>query len=237
MSSPSAACSVPSAERRRRSRGGSASPKPFGACTTPTTRWEDPRATDRELVETDPLVEAAINGDERAFEALVRQHRPDLHRRCARILGADADADDAVQETLVRAWRRLESFEGRSTFATWLHGIATNTCLDTLRRRARAPQLVGDAVLDERAARGDDNPADAAVRRDELRQASLAVRRSAHGPAALGARASEGAPPDRGRDGGAPRRVRRLGEQLAPAGPRGVAADAGDRLPRDRVEE
>lgn len=64
-------------------------------------------------------------------------HREALNALCARMLGSGSDADDAVQEALVRAWRGIERFDGRSSLGTWLHRIATNVCLDMLAERAR----------------------------------------------------------------------------------------------------
>jgi RNA polymerase sigma-70 factor (ECF subfamily) len=62
-----------------------------------------------------------------------------LHAHCRRILGSPSDAEDAVQEALLRAWRSRGSFEGRSSFSWWLKRIATNTCIDIARRGARSP--------------------------------------------------------------------------------------------------
>jgi RNA polymerase sigma-70 factor (ECF subfamily) len=67
----------------------------------------------------------------------LEQHRPALTGHCYRMLGSLTDADDAVQETMVRAWRKFESFDGRSSLKTWLCRIATNVCLDTLSDRNR----------------------------------------------------------------------------------------------------
>jgi len=64
-------------------------------------------------------------------------HREALNALCVRMLGSGSDADDAVQEALVRAWRSIERFDGRSSLGTWLHRIATNVCLDMLAERAR----------------------------------------------------------------------------------------------------
>jgi RNA polymerase sigma-70 factor, ECF subfamily len=67
------------------------------------------------------------------------RHRAELTRHCSRLLGSGGDAEDAVQETMVRAWRAYERFEGRSSVRTWLYHIATNVCRDALDRRRRRP--------------------------------------------------------------------------------------------------
>ena len=82
-------------------------------------------------------MEAARTGDEAAFGALVERHRRELHVHCYRMLGSFEDAEDLVQETFLRAWRKRRSFEGRSSFRAWLYRIATNACLDALERRPR----------------------------------------------------------------------------------------------------
>jgi RNA polymerase sigma-70 factor (TIGR02960 family) len=87
-------------------------------------------------------VAAARRGDESAFEALVAAYRNPLHAYCYRMLGSVHDADDALQETLLAAWRGLAGFEGRSSLRSWLYRIATHACLRlaaTRRRRALAP--------------------------------------------------------------------------------------------------
>ena len=80
-------------------------------------------------------------GDEAAFASLADRHRRELQVHCYRMLGSFEDAEDLVQETLLRAWRRRETFEGRSTFRAWLYRIATNACLDYLERHPRRPTV------------------------------------------------------------------------------------------------
>ena len=83
------------------------------------------------------LVDAVRGGDESAFVVLVERYRRRLHVHCYRMLGSFDEAEDVVQETLLRAWKARRSFEGRSSFRTWLYAIATNACLNALERSPR----------------------------------------------------------------------------------------------------
>jgi RNA polymerase sigma-70 factor, ECF subfamily len=80
------------------------------------------------------LVDAARRGDEDAFRLLLEPHRPAIHAHCYRMLGSLFDADDALQETLLRVWRGLPGFQGHELLRPWLYRIATNVCLDVLGR-------------------------------------------------------------------------------------------------------
>ena len=91
------------------------------------------------------LVDLARAGDEAAFTAVVIPHRRELHVHCYRMLGNFEDADDAVQETLLAAWRGIGEFGGRASMRTWLYRIATNTCLNMLRGATRRPQPASSA--------------------------------------------------------------------------------------------
>ena len=83
------------------------------------------------------LVDAARRGDEGAFRRLVEPQHRDVHAHCYRMLGSVHDADDALQEALLRAWRGLGRFESRSSLRSWLYRIATNVCLDALKKRSK----------------------------------------------------------------------------------------------------
>jgi RNA polymerase sigma-70 factor (ECF subfamily) len=144
------------------------------------------------------LVAAATAGDESAFVGLVERYRRELQLHCYRMLGSLEDAEDMVQETVLRAWRRRDGFEGRSSFRAWLYRIATNACLDLLERRpsrvlardvapAGDPELVLPSaselpwldpypdLLLEGVATAQDDPEAAAVSKETIELAFLAA--------------------------------------------------------------
>jgi RNA polymerase sigma-70 factor (ECF subfamily) len=128
---------------------------------------------------------AAPPAGEAAFAALAGRHRRELHIHCYRMLASFDDAEDAVQDTFLRAWRSRESFDGTALRA-WLYRIATNVCLDMLRRSSRQLTTLGsfaevpwlqpypDRLLDE-AAPGDDQPEAVAVERETIELVFLAA--------------------------------------------------------------
>ncbi len=125
-------------------------------------------------------VAAATAGDEAAFSALVERHRHELQVHCYRMLGSFDDAEDQLQETFLRAWRRRATYAGRSTFRAWLYRIATNACLDELARRPRRPsggevpwlQPYPDALLEAVPAEAGD-PDAAAVEKETIELAFM----------------------------------------------------------------
>ncbi|WP_028659319.1 RNA polymerase subunit sigma-70 [Nocardioides insulae] len=133
--------------------------------------------------------------EEDEFSESAERHRRELHVHCYRMLGSFQDAEDAVQETFLRAWRGRETFEGRSTFRAWLYRIATNTCLDQISGRRRQPATGGevqwlqpypDRLLDELSADDADEPEAVALARETIELAYLvAVQHLAPRPRAV----------------------------------------------------
>jgi RNA polymerase sigma-70 factor (ECF subfamily) len=87
------------------------------------------------------LLEAARSGDEDAFGRLFEPFRRRLYAHCFRMLGSRHDAEDAMQEVMLRTWRSLSTFEGRAALGSWLYRIATNVCLSALKQRPTALPL------------------------------------------------------------------------------------------------
>ena len=92
------------------------------------------------------LLGRARTGDEAAFRELVAAYQRELHVHCYRILGSTHDAEDALQETLLAAWRGLAEFRERSSLRTWLYRIATNRCLNALRAGSRRPHMESEKM-------------------------------------------------------------------------------------------
>ena len=119
--------------------------------------------------------------DRASFTEGVERHRRELHVHCYRMLGSFQESEDAVQETFLRAWRRRETYEGRSSLRAWLYAIATNACLDALDKRPRKVSPAGEAswlqpypdeLLDQLPAETED-PEAAAVAKETIELAYL----------------------------------------------------------------
>lgn len=143
--------------------------------------------TSRSTTATEAVVAAATAGDEAAFGALAERHRGELRVHCYRMLGSLEDAEDAVQETFLRAWRRRDTYAGRASFRAWLYGIATNASLDAAAAARRRPpttagpaspagvpwlQPLPDRLLDAAAPAGDE-PEAAVIARETIELAFL----------------------------------------------------------------
>ncbi len=125
-------------------------------------------------------LDAARQGDRAAFDTLIAPLRDQLLAHCYRMLGSIHDADDALQDTMLRAWKGLAGFDGRSEFSTWIYRIATNASLDAISRNARRVlpvDLTADDALGAETVRwiepfanaiGPDSPEAAAVRRESV---------------------------------------------------------------------
>ncbi|MBM3738198.1 MAG: RNA polymerase sigma factor [Acidobacteria bacterium] len=102
------------------------------------------------MAETDQALASRVRaGDSGAFRHLVERHSRSVFRLAFRMTGSESDADDIVQDTFLRAFRQIETYEARSAFSTWIYRIAANCCLDMLRARRRRPQELPEALVCE----------------------------------------------------------------------------------------
>lgn len=124
------------------------------------------------------LVERALDNDLAAFEKLVTRYQSKIINYAARMLNDPEEAEDVAQEAFVKAYRSLDSFRGASSFSTWLYRIATNLCIDRVRKRKRSPQQAYslDEPLDKDEERGGRDVPDLSteptrqIEREELKQ-------------------------------------------------------------------
>jgi len=101
------------------------------------------------------LLDRARRGDETAFDSLISPYRGELHAHCYRMLASTHDAEDALQDALLKAWRGISRFEGRSSFRSWLYKIATNASLDAIGRRPKRVLPIDYPATDPSQASGD----------------------------------------------------------------------------------
>ena len=137
-----------------------------------------------------------LDADDATVAAELERHRPELTAHCYRMLGSAFEAEDALQETFIRAWRGFDRFDGRAELRSWLYRIATNVCLDLLKGRARralpmslVPPSSGDSDLgppitesawvspipDSRVIAADADPAESVAAHDDIRLAFIAA--------------------------------------------------------------
>ncbi len=111
------------------------------------------------LLDEDTLTARSIDGDSEAFSELVRRHHADAYGLALRITGSGEDADDAVQEAFLAAWRRIGAFRGEASFSSWLYRIVVNRCMNLTRARRSAVNAVNlDQLRDTPAAPQSDSP-------------------------------------------------------------------------------
>ncbi|MFE0579639.1 MULTISPECIES: RNA polymerase sigma factor [unclassified Streptomyces] len=119
------------------------------------------------------LAVRAAEGDEEAFEVLVHRHSPAVLQLAERLMGSRSEAEDAVQDAFVSAWRSLPEYRGEAGFGTWLHRIVTNRCLNLLRARRHAADL--DTITEPAAPEHQSSPARAAESHAAVRDLAQAM--------------------------------------------------------------
>lgn len=123
------------------------------------------------------LIEAAAGGDPAAFEKLMRMHEGKMYAVALRMCASREDAQDCMQEAMIRAYRAIENFRFQSSFSTWIYRITMNTCLDELRRRKVRQATSLDALLDAGwAPSGGESPEGHAMEQDRKRALEQAIR-------------------------------------------------------------
>ena len=122
-------------------------------------------------MEESRLIQRASGGDAEAFNALMRDHERRMYAVALRMCGNPEDAQDCLQEAMLRAYRAISGFKAQSSFSTWVYRITMNTCLDELRKRKSRPSTSLDGLLDAgwSPQDGDESPEGHAVRQ-EMRQ-------------------------------------------------------------------
>ena len=124
-------------------------------------------------IQRDARIERAQQGDIAAFEELMQEHERKIYNLCFGTMGSAEDAADMAQETLLKAWRALSRFDGRSSLGTWLYRIAVNTCLDELRKRKNRTAVSMQHLAEKGWEPEDDSGdfVDRSIQREEVRRA------------------------------------------------------------------
>ena len=129
-------------------------------------------------MEEDRLIERAMSGDARAFSELMSLHEKRMYAVAVRMCGNHEDAQDCLQEAMLRIFRAISGFKAQSSFSTWVYRITMNTCLDELRRRKSRPGTSLDGLLDAGWSPTDerDTPEKHAVRSEQMRKLHAFIR-------------------------------------------------------------